>query len=191
MKPRFLPSLLIFFSAYAPLALIVAAKDFDFKTYAFAHRTPALVVLEIACISVLMLCVVMRALPGQHPVTVTSVKSRAGDLINYSIPYLVAFVTVDKFFELSNFVSFMLFMALMFMLAWKTQSLFINPILAVIGYGLYDVEFEEGPADRPIKREGVFLVKGEFSQSTTVRIMKLSQFLYLATTEPTEGDHHE
>jgi len=42
MKPRFLTSLLLFLSAYAPIALIVAAKDLDTKKWKFEHRDAAL-----------------------------------------------------------------------------------------------------------------------------------------------------
>jgi hypothetical protein len=187
MKPRFWTSLLIFLSAYAPLALIVAAKDFEFDKLSFAHKVGSLIGIGLGAASILVLCIVMRALPGQHPITITEVKGRAGDLINYSIPYLVTFVTVDKFFELSNLIAFALFMALMFVLTWKTQSLFINPILALLGYGLYDVQFQEGAN----AREGIFLVKGEFFPKAAVRIVKLSQFLYLATKETSSKDDHE
>jgi hypothetical protein len=179
MKPRFWTSLLIFASAYAPLALIVTVKDFDFGTRGFAHQTGCIIAIGLALISVLALVVVMRAIPGQHPVTVKSVKGRASDLINYSIPYLVTFVTVDKFFELPNLLAFMVFMALLFVLTWKTQSLFINPVLAIMGYGLYDVQFQEGPHDR----DGVLLGKGAFRAEQVVRVTKLSQFLYLGIAE--------
>ena len=114
-------------------------------------------------------------------------KGRSGDLINYSIPYLVTFVTVDKFFELSNLVPFVLFMALMFLLTLKTQSIFINPILAAMGYGLYDVQFKEGNAEK----DGVFLIKGELSPKSNVRIIRLSQFLYLAIRPNMEGETNE
>jgi hypothetical protein len=178
MKPRLLPSFLIFLSAYAPLSVIVAAKDFDYEKHVFAHQRGCMIGLGIATGSVLLLLIIMRMYHGQHPVTVNSVKGRAGDLINYSIPYLVTFVTVDKFFELPNLVAFSLFMLLMFILTYKTQSLFINPILAVLSYGLYDVEFSDGSHER----DGVFLVRGEFSAQSQVRIIQLSQFLYLGTT---------
>ena len=108
-------------------------------------------------------------------------------MINYTIPYLVSFVTVDKFFELPNLIAFALFMTLLFVLAWRTQSLFINPILAVMGYGLYDVQFQEGGSDR----ESVFLVKGQLEPGMSARILRLSQFLYLATKETQKGEDDE
>ena len=144
MKPRIWTSLLIFLSAYAPLALIIVAKDIDYNKWVFIHKIASLCCIGIAIASVFVLCVVMKTLPGQHPVTVISIKSRAGDLINYSIPYLVTFVTVDKFFELSNFIAFALFMALMFVLTLNTQSLFINPISIFITRYTTDVVFSVG-----------------------------------------------
>jgi len=179
MKPRFLISFLIFLSAYAPLSLIIAAKDLNWQKWTFAHRNGSLICLVIAVLSVVILRFVITAIPGQYPAKVISVKSRSGDLINYSIPYLVTFVTVDNFFEIPNLAAFITFMALMFILTLKTQNLFINPILAVWQYGLYDVQFQEGAK----QKEGIFLVKGDFSSDSQVRILKLSRFLYLATIE--------
>jgi len=180
MKPRFWTSLMLFVSAYAPLGVIVAAKDFDYTKFSFQHPWGCGVALTLAVLSVLLLWFVMQRLPGQHPVEVKTVKGRAGDLVNYAIPYLVTFVTVDEFFQAANLIAFGLFMALLFILTLKTQSLFINPVLAVMGYGLYDVEFREGKHTR----EGVLLCRGELSPGGTVRILRLSQFLFLATTKP-------
>jgi hypothetical protein len=171
--------LLIFLSAYAPLVVIVVAKDFDFDQLEFGHPRAGWISLVLGLLAVAVLYAAMTTLHGQYPIQVKTVKGRAGDLINYSIPYLAAFVTVDKFFELPNVVAFALFMALLFVLTWKTQSLFINPILAVMGYSLYDVQFQEGTTDR----DGVFLIKGELWPEERVRILRLSQFLYLATKE--------
>ena len=187
MKPRLFISLLIFLSAYAPLAVIVAVKDFNWETHKFAHIEGSIVCLVVAFLSIVVLRAVMKAFPGQHPVVIKSVKGRSGDLINYSIPYLVVFATVDKFFELSNFLPFTLFMALMFLLTLKTQSIFINPILAAMGYGLFDVQFQEGK----VEKEGVFLIKGELIPKAGVRIVRLSQFLYLASGEDNNGEQNE
>jgi hypothetical protein len=72
----------------------------------------------------------------------------------------------------------MLFMALLFFLTVKTQSIFINPVLAMRGYGLFAVEFEEsGKA-----KSGVFLAKDVVKAGASCRVERLSQFLYLVTT---------
>ena len=184
MKPRFFISLLIFLSAYAPLALIIVAKDFDWDNHTLAHVKGSLICLGLGFLSVIVLKAVVEAFPCQHPVEIESVKGRSGDLINYSIPYLVTFVTVDKFFEFSNLVPFGLFMSLMFILTFKTQSIFINPILAAIGYGLYDVQFKEGDTEK----DGIFLIQGELSPKSNVRIVRISQFLYLAAEQNNEPE---
>ena len=187
MKPRLGTSLLLFLSAYSPLTLIVGAKDFKISTWNFEHPRAAWAGLIVGLASVVVLAVVMKKLRGQHSIQVKSITGRAGDLINYSIPYLVTFVTVEKFFELQNFIAFALFMTLLFVLTWRTQSLFLNPILAVMGYGLYEVQFQEGTSDRG----GVFLIKGELGTTESVRILRLSQFLYLATKQPKKEENND
>src|ERR1051325_5276664 len=156
MKPRLWASAIIFVSAYAPLAILFGIRDYDDTARRLRH--PVLVVgsLALATLSVALLLGVFSKVRGQFVVKVMKTELRSNDLVNYSIPYVISFFSVD-FGKWQDMSAFVLFMALLFVLTLKTQSLFINPILAIRGYGLFEVEFEESGR----VKTGVFLARLE------------------------------
>ena len=182
MKPRIWASLIIFVSAYAPLSLLFAVRDFDDQAKGFFKHAPIVcagVILAVASL-VLMSCI-FRSLHGQFTAKVTKVELRSNDLMTYSIPYLISFFSVD-FGKSQDVAALALFMGLLFVLTLKTQSLFINPILAVGGYGLFNVEFEESGKTK----SGIFLSKLDFKPDARYRMERLSQFLFIATSKAEE-----
>lgn len=175
MKPRVVISFIIFLSAYAPLSLLFAVRDFDSKAGWFAHPRFVLAVITAAVVSLVFLWFVMSRLKGQFLITVNRVALRSNDLIDYTIPYLISFFGVD-FGKWQDLSALGMFLLLLFVLSYKTQSLFINPALALFGYGLYEVDFTEGAK----QKTGVFLAKGDLIPGTDYNMERLSRFLYIA-----------
>jgi len=74
--------------------------------------------------------------------------------------------------------SFLFFMLIMYWLTLKTHNIFVNPILAVLGYNLYKVTYERNN----FEYEDTFIVKGERLLSGDIcRVAELSEQLYLVT----------
>lgn len=175
MKPRLWLALIIFLSAYAPLALLFAIRDFHPDTHWFNHPRFVCVSFAVGFVSVLFLFKAMSSVKGQFPVVVNRVSLRSSDLVNYSIPYLISFFSVD-FGKVQDVLALLLFMTLLFLLTLKTQSIFINPVLAFRGWGLYEVEFEESGQIKT----GVFLSRMELKPRGRYEMDRISQFLYVA-----------
>lgn len=175
MKPRIAISFIIFLSAYAPLSLLFAVRDFDDAAKWFHHPRFVFAVLSTAGVSLLFLLFAMSRLKGQFPITVNRVALRSNDLIDYSIPYLISFFGVD-FGKWQDLAALGMFLMLLFILSFKTQSIFINPALALFGYGLYEVDFTEGTK----QKNGVFLAKGDLIPNSDYKMERLSRFLYIA-----------
>ena len=93
MKPKLLTAVLLFISAYSPLFLILAVKDFDFYyTYSFNHPIGISILLGLSVLSVILLFASIKSIKrGNMPITIKAVKNRSVDLINYTIPYIVSF----------------------------------------------------------------------------------------------------
>jgi len=181
MKPRLWASFIIFVSAYAPLALLFALRDFDETARWFKHPPFVFSGLALVIVSVALLLWIFANLRGQFTAKVTKVALRSNDLMNYSVPYVISFFSVD-FGKWQDVSAFGLFMGLLFVLTLKTQSLFINPILAVTGYGLFEVEFEEsGKA-----KSGIFLTRLNLRPGAFYRMERLSQFLFVAAGQTEE-----
>lgn len=178
MKPKLLTAILLFISAYAPLFLILAAKDFDFTiTYKFKHTAPIYILLGSSSVSICLLFYTVKSIKrGNMPVKIKSIKSRSVDLINYTIPYIVSFFGFD-ISKIEDVVSLAIFLSLMLLLTIKSKSVFLNPILLLAGYNLYDLEYEfDGKTNSTI-----VLSKHDMRQGEVFYIRSLTRFLYFVT----------
>lgn len=189
MKPRIGFSLLIFLSAYAPLALLFGIRDVDTSLGAPWLKHPYFVFacLAVALLSVALVLFAVSRVQGQFIITIKEAKHCSKDLIEYSVPYVISFFSVD-FGKWQDVAALLIFMGLLFLLALKTQTLFINPILAICGYQLYEVEFEESGK----MKSGVFLSKGELNRQGICAMARVNHFLYLVTNSyPTTTQANE
>jgi hypothetical protein len=97
MRPKVLTSILLFISAYSPLAIILAVRDWDFEhSHWFQHSIPMYIVLAITLVSIIVLFLVLHLIkPGDMHVKVVSAKNKSVDIIGYTVPYMVAFFGID------------------------------------------------------------------------------------------------
>jgi hypothetical protein len=178
MKPRILTAILLFISAYAPLFVILAVKDFDFScTLKFKHSIPVYILLWLTACSIGLLFYAVGSIKrGNMPVKVKTVKSRSVDLINYTIPYIVSFFGFDLS-KTEDVVSLIIFLLLMLLLTIKSKSVFMNPILLLAGYNLYDLEYEFDGKTNTV----IVISKHEMRNGEAYYIRSLTRFLYFVT----------
>ena len=178
MRLRFGASILIFLSAYAPLSVIFLIQDFDFAKKEIIHPWLVWPILGASVLS----CIILWISVNDHkisspPITVKSVSNRSGELLSYSIPYMISFLVIDMG-NLNLVLSFAFFMCILYWLTMKTHNVFINPVLAGMGYSLYNVRYERNGQDC----EDVFLVKGNrLRKNERCRIVEISEQLFVVT----------
>lgn len=177
MKPRVWVAMLMFFSSYAPLVLILAARDFNYKTYAVTTPVVVYPALAIAAASCLILILVMKQFRGGELAKVVDVENRSVELLNYTIPYLISFLPL-KIGEVSEIVAFCLFMLLMFWLTYKTNNLYINPVLTLMGYGLYRLTVNISGHNYQVNT----LLKEQPMKDSCYFLEKVSPFLYVQSS---------
>lgn len=168
----------MFISAYSPLALILAVKDFDLKRIWFLNPTTSITILIIGAISIFVLNIVINDSTSGHRIKVDKISNKSNTLINYTIPYMISFFGFDMG-KTTDLVAFILFMCLLCLLTIRTQTIFINPILAMKGYGLFDVTYTENEKTK----EGIFLTKVPLVINKHFLIQKVSNFTYLTIKE--------
>jgi hypothetical protein len=178
MKPKILTAILLFISAYSPLFLILAVKDLDFVcTHKFKHPLAVGIIIGISILSVVLLFTTVKLIKrGNMLVTITEVKNRSVDLINYTIPYIVSFFGFDLS-KMEDILSLTIFLTLLLLLTIKSKSVFMNPILLIAGYNLYDLEYEYDGK----KRETIALSKCEMRRGERFYIRSLTRFIYFVT----------
>lgn len=175
MKPKLLTAILLFISAYSPLFLILVVKDFDFyESYRFVHPIGICILLGLAVLSVILLFIPIKKINrGSMIVTVRAVRHRSIDLINYTIPYIVSFFGFN-ISKIEDVLSLAIFLSLLLLMTLKSKSIFMNPILLIAGYNLYDLDYEyDGQTQSTI-------VISKFDMKTNERyyIRSLTRFLY-------------
>lgn len=178
MKTKIVASIIIFISAYSPLALILAIKDFNTKIFFFDNPVTIISILMLAIISIAFLFSLMKLFSYGQEVKIKNVSNRSSELVNYTIPYMISFFGFDMH-KVADLISFIIFMALLCLLTIKTQSIFINPILAVMGYGHYNVEYEENGSSK----EAIFLSKIKINKGSSYRIDKLTDYTFIIISE--------
>jgi hypothetical protein len=143
MRPRLFTSILLFISAYSPLAILLAVRDIDFKcTYRLKDPLAISILLIVTAISIVLVFVILHYMPrGKLVVSLVSVKNKSVDIIGYTIPYMVAFFGIDLS-KPDDIISLAIFLLVLFLLTVSSKAIFLNPILTIAGYGLYEIEYE-------------------------------------------------
>lgn len=178
MKPKLLTAVLLFISAYSPLFLILAVKDFDFyENYRFFHPVGVGILLSLSVLGIILLFMTVKKIKrGNMIVTVKAVRNRSIDLINYTIPYIVSFFGFNLS-KVEDVLALIIFLFLLLVMTLKSKSVFMNPILLIAGYNLYDLDYEYD--GRPYS----IIVISKFDMKTKERyyIRRLTRFLYFIT----------
>jgi len=175
MRLRKWASLVFFLSSYAPLAVIILLKDLD-TSWRPKHVAILVVVCTIAIVSVALLWLGMRSIRQGSGVTVRSIATKSGELVNYTIPYMISFFGFDLG-DRYAVTAFLFFLALMYWLTVCTHNVFINPVLALMGWSLYEVTFEENGGEH----QATFLAKQEFRKGDVVLVQYVARFFYVVT----------
>ena len=178
-------SLILFLSAYSPLMLILIIKDYDATNPGLFPQNPVFggILLLIAVFSSLAVLRSVREIDGGLTVTVTKASNKSGDMFGYTIPYMLSFMKV----ELGDWriiVSLVLFLAILFIMAYRTQTVFVNPILALAGYMLIDCTFKR--KDKEI--QAMVVTRKPLAVGDTCRMERLSHYLYVAVKDGTTQD---
>lgn len=178
MRLRFLGVLVYFLSAYAPLSLMFVVNDVASGPTRLEHPIPLLTAFGICVVSVVLALMGTKLLKGQFTVTVQSADNRSADLFNYSIPYIVSFTGL-KVTDCKGGTVFGIFMLVLFLVSWRTQTVLLNPILAIAGYQLYEVEYQEA---QNIKT-GVALTRLHVERGKHYEIARLAPHILLISKE--------
>lgn len=189
-----IPSIAIFISGYTPLFLIMMIKDFQaisWLTYTlsspfmglnqlslpigfvFKNVNVVLGLLFVTLSSLVILWFVLKNITSNpFEITVIKAKSRSSEVVNYTIPYMISFVAFDLS-KWQDLLSLLLFLGILCLLSIRSQSIFINPILAALGYGLYDVAYKEGNK----QKECIMLSKKDLAAEEVFKYKKINNYM--------------
>lgn len=157
MQIRIVFALAIYLGSYLPLSLILLVQDLNmdalkrglcsipsFATFdcASPFRNAAWSVSAVGvCLAGFVATVaILRLLPAKDLVTVVESKHVPADLINYVIPYVVSFMSLD-YDQTPKLIGFVVFLTWLFWITYKSGQIALNPVLAVLGWKLFEIKY--------------------------------------------------
>lgn len=186
MQPRLFSSIGLFLSSYSPLGLILIVNYFDWQTQKFPDLWVLCLTASVTLLCAVLPFLILRRITGGIIMTVDSVETRTENLIGYSLPYLVSFVSV-KLDDPPSLVGLGVFLALMGALTIRTGGLWLNPLLALCGYKLLEVSAhpEKGSA-----RIMFVIAKEQLAQGQRFRAEYITDSQAYVTSTRLDGSPH-
>lgn len=182
MKPRLITTILLFISAYAPLFIILCVKDYNEELNKINHPKIVAIVIALTILCVLFTLIVFAKIKrGNTSIEILSVNNRSVDLINYTIPYMVSFLGIDLSSKV-DIINLIVFLVILLILTITSKSIFINPILALFGYGFYDINYKLNNKTYST----TVISKIELTNNDTFYIRGLTRFLFLITEKKSD-----
>jgi hypothetical protein len=77
----------------------------------------------------------------KHEIVIREAKYVPADLMNYTLPYVVAFMSID-YQDMEKFSGLVIFLAWMFWITYRSGQIALNPVLIVFGWRLYEIKYQ-------------------------------------------------
>lgn len=165
-------SAVLFLSSYAPLFVALGLLD------SFNCRLIAYACYGVAAASVVALWLAFRSWRqlATAQVTVARARHRDADAIAYVATYIVPFASlgVDTLQERIALAGFVLLVAVLYI---QAHLFYVNPLLALVGFRLFEVEADNGRLMLVISR------KKYLQTGTALRLHTLSDYVFLEALE--------
>lgn len=139
--PNVIGKILLFFGSYSPLFLIFGVVYwFEEKTVSYGRIF--LVLFVIGFLGTLIFLSYVKRL-NSLPLKIIKVKRKDTEILNYVVAYLIPFVAIiqpepDRKMIIA-FVSFFVFLGWLYI---KSNVLWVNPLLSLMGYHMYEITAE-------------------------------------------------
>ena len=176
MELRLVFAAAIFLGSYLPLSIILLVQDLKVELISrpfcstlsrmsseceLPFNNSGLAIGFVLCCMVCFLTTIFVIWCKQEPQSITIIESKQipTDLINYVVPYIVSFMSLE-YSLLTKVMGFALFMVWVFWLSYKTGQVILNPILIILGWKLYEIKYTY--QNSPTERVDKALAKTEF-----------------------------
>ncbi|HIF9536759.1 hypothetical protein [Photobacterium damselae] len=147
--------ILIFLSSYYPLFLILFIKDVNEQTIGIPFGLAewhlkisywALFGILASSIATLATGYIMRYLftrsEGADEIRLTQVTVVRGDMINYTLPFLIGLFAFD-YKTWQSILSLIIFLIFMFAFSRNEKIVLLNPMFLLLGIRLYDIKYKK------------------------------------------------
>lgn len=162
------------------MLLIIVIKDYDPSHFSLLPRNPFLsgAILLLAIGSCIGLFHAVRDIQSGLSVEVIKASNKSGEMFGYTIPYIISFLRIDLG-DWQTILSLVIFLAMLFIVAYRTQTVFVNPVLAMAGYMLIDCTFKRGATET----QALVITRSPLKIGESYVLERLSHYLYVVTNQ--------
>jgi hypothetical protein len=198
LKIRLFISVVIFLGSYLPLSAILLVQDYDYTlfghslcwnvwannqtcTVPLAHPKLALIIFGICLFSFGLSLLALTLSRPSSLIKVKEAKYIPAELMSYILPYVVAFMGIG-YQETGKLIGLAIFLAWMFWITHKSGQILLNPVLAVLGWRLYEIKYAF-PGD-PKENEYIdrALARGNIESGQSYAHVKVQDIVVLGVT---------
>jgi hypothetical protein len=195
LKIRLFISAVIFLGSYLPLSVILLAQDFDYElighglcwniggtcTVPLAHPKLALTIFGLCLLSFGLSLLALSLSRPSTPIKIKEAKYIPAELMSYILPYVVAFMGIG-YDETGKLIGLAIFLVWMFWITHQSGQILLNPVLAVLGWRLYEIKYAF-PGD-PQEKEYLdrSLAKGDIESGRSYAHVKVQDIVVLGVT---------
>lgn len=166
MQFRILTAITVFLGSYLPLSVILLAQNYEYSAVSmplcWRIRSSACEIplknpeLSLSAVLLCAMCflttlILLAVVNPKREIIVVEAKYIPTDLMNYTLPYVVALMSID-YQNMSKFAGLVIFLAWMFWITYKSGEALLNPLLIVFGWRLYDLRFRFPGEAEDVKR---------------------------------------
>lgn len=166
--PTPVAELTLFLSSFSPLFVVFGLLH----SFGDGWRSFVCYVVAGASVGFLLLALYIWRKLGTTEVHVARARHRDADAIAYVATYVVPFATLGVDTRESR-VALLLFLGLVALLYVRAHLFYVNPILTVIGFRLYEVETASGRIMLVLSR------RKYLSLNSTIDVRTLSDYIFL------------
>ncbi|MDE4099101.1 hypothetical protein [Phaeobacter gallaeciensis] len=156
MNIRFTISAIIFIGSYLPLSLILLAQDVNYNEVGgifrlcqpqslidrvFKNPEFSLSIFAICVFCFFVSIIVLEMAKPRNPIQVTEAKYIPAELMNYTLPYVVSFMTFD-YQETGKFIGLVIFLLWVFLITHRSGQVILNPLLIAFGWRHYELKYK-------------------------------------------------
>lgn len=189
MQFRIIPGVIVFFGSYLPLSLILLAQNFQYDALSlplcakfwrancflpFQNPAPSVGIFLFTLVCFVLTLLLLRSLRPKHEIIIRSATHVPADLMNYTLPYVVSFMSID-YQDIGKFVGLGIFLVWMFWITYRSGQIILNPVLIVFGWRPYDIEY--GFPTSASNHHGLALVHGEVAPNERHRYFAVQDIL--------------
>lgn len=169
---------MLFFSSYVPLWASMMFDTFSMKFNIYGFPIPIFSILFaiMMFVSSYILYHSIEVKKSREPKyrTVSDYRRRDELLSSYLVAYIIPFVSLN-YSNFSNWIILVIFLSVLASIQVRSDQLYINPLLAAMGYKIYEMEYENYETSLVVVDKDVQVQQGP------LKMTEISSGIYLST----------